>query len=243
MEMIIEFPGGSRVDAHFGPFTVHTDQFPDLSAPSPFALFLASIGTCAGYYVQEFCHQREISSDGLRIKQSTHSGPTGLVTGVDLKIELPSGFPEKYRESIIRAAELCTVKKHLEDPPAITVTIASVADAVATDTVGVGAANHNTQGGPMSSIKMSTRAAIARGRDAAVRVGKVAKSAVVAGAKAGAVTALEVGTLEAEKRWRETSPAVEKKRTRKRVMAAVAGAAVLGAAGMAIASSRRTNKK
>ncbi len=28
MEMIIDFPGGSRVDAHFGNFTVATDQPP-----------------------------------------------------------------------------------------------------------------------------------------------------------------------------------------------------------------------
>ena len=32
MEMIIDFPGGMRVDAHFGPFTVPTDQPPVSSA-------------------------------------------------------------------------------------------------------------------------------------------------------------------------------------------------------------------
>ena len=48
MEMLIDFPGGSRVDAHFGPFAVATDQPPASGAPTPFALFLASIGTCAG---------------------------------------------------------------------------------------------------------------------------------------------------------------------------------------------------
>ena len=79
MEMIIDFPGGSRVDAHFGPFTVGTDQLPDISAPSPFALFLASIGTCAGYYVHEFCLKRGISTEGVRIVEHTHSGADGMV--------------------------------------------------------------------------------------------------------------------------------------------------------------------
>lgn len=55
MEMIIDFPGGARVDAHFGPFTVPTDQPPSASAATPFATFLASIGTCAGIYVLGFC--------------------------------------------------------------------------------------------------------------------------------------------------------------------------------------------
>ena len=44
MDMIIDFPRGSRVDAHFGPFTVETDQPPEASAATPFSLFLASIG-------------------------------------------------------------------------------------------------------------------------------------------------------------------------------------------------------
>ena len=45
MEMVIDFPGSSRVDAHFGDFTVATDQLPIASAPSPLEIFLASIGT------------------------------------------------------------------------------------------------------------------------------------------------------------------------------------------------------
>jgi putative redox protein len=126
MEMIIDFPGGSRVDAHFGPFTVATDQLPDLSAPTPFALFLASIGTCAGFYVQEFCHKRGIPMEGLRIVERTHSGANGLIERIGLEIQLPADFPEKYRDSVMRAAELCTVKKHLERPPAIEVTTRAV---------------------------------------------------------------------------------------------------------------------
>ena len=43
-----------------------------------------------------------------------------------MEIQLPPDFPEKYRESVIRAAELCTVKKHLEHPPVIAVSTATV---------------------------------------------------------------------------------------------------------------------
>ena len=90
----------------------------------------------------------------------------------------------------------------------------------------------------MRSIKKSTKEAVTRGRDAAVRVGKVAKSAAVAGAKAGAAAAIAAGTLEAQRSWKESSPAA-KKRTRNAVAAVLAGAVVLGAAGIAIASSRK----
>ncbi|MCX6081143.1 MAG: OsmC family protein [Chloroflexi bacterium] len=117
MEMIIDFPGGSRVDAHFGQFTVATDQPPAASAPTPFAVFLSSIGTCAGIYVLGFCQQRGLPTDGIRIVQRIHSSFTGMVEKIDLEIQVPESFPEKYRDSLIRSAELCAVKKHLENPP------------------------------------------------------------------------------------------------------------------------------
>jgi putative redox protein len=127
MELTIRFPGGSRVDAEFGDFKVPTDQpvhgGGDASAPTPFATFLASIGTCAGIYVLGFCKQRNLPTEGLTIVQRTEADPaTGLVARIGLEVHLPEGFPEKYRDAVIRSAEQCAVKKHLEHPPVITVT-------------------------------------------------------------------------------------------------------------------------
>jgi putative redox protein len=123
MEILVDFPGGSRVDAHFENFTVPTDQPPTASAPSPFELFLSSIATCAGIYVLGFCQQRGLPTDGIRIIQSTHTNPgTHMIDQIDLEILIPHGFPEKYRDSLIRAAELCKVKKHLEKPPKFKIT-------------------------------------------------------------------------------------------------------------------------
>ena len=131
MEMIIDFPGGARVDAHFGPYTVATDQPPqgggDGSAPTPFAVFLASMGTCAGIYVLGFCRQRGLPTDGIRIVQRMHSNPiTGMVGKVDLEIQVPPSFPEKYRPSLVKSAELCAVKKHFEQPPSFNITTKEV---------------------------------------------------------------------------------------------------------------------
>jgi putative redox protein len=118
MEMVIDFPGDSRVDAHFGRFTVPTDQPPTASAPSPFDTFLASIGTCAGIYIVGFCRQRGLPTRDIRIvERVNHSPVTGMVERIELEIQVPPTFPEKYRDSLIRSAELCAVKKHLENPP------------------------------------------------------------------------------------------------------------------------------
>jgi len=121
-EMVISFPGGARVDAQFGSYTIRTDQ-PQQgggngSAPTPFATFLASIGTCAGIYVLGFCRQRGLPTESIRLVQRLEANPlTGMVSKIALDIQLPPDFPEKYRPALIRSAEQCAVKKHMEHPP------------------------------------------------------------------------------------------------------------------------------
>jgi len=116
MEMEIVFPGGLRVDAVAGDMVIPTNQ--DGSAPAPFGLFLASIGTCAGIYVLSFCQQRGLPTDNLRIIQRMHTNPlTRLIEKIELDIQLPPDFPEQYKDAVIRSAQLCAVKKHLEHPP------------------------------------------------------------------------------------------------------------------------------
>ena len=118
MEMVIDFPGGARVDASFGPFKIETDQPPVSSAPTPFATFLASIGTCAGIYVLGFCQQRGIPTEKIKLIQRVHrKNQNGMVGKIELEIQVPEDFPQKYLPSLIRSAELCAVKKHLEQPP------------------------------------------------------------------------------------------------------------------------------
>lgn len=120
MEMDITFPGGLRVDAQLGDLVVETNQ--DGSAPAPFGLFLASIGTCAGIYVLGFCQKRGIPTDGVKIVQRVHADPvTRMVDRIDLDIVVPPDFPEKYHDALVRSADQCAVKKHLEDPPSFQV--------------------------------------------------------------------------------------------------------------------------
>ncbi len=127
MEMKIHFPGGKKVYADYGKHTIETDQpvrgGGEDSAPAPFDLFLASMGTCAGIYVLGFCQQRGINTEGMTITQSLEFNPTTRLVGqVNLEINLPEGFPDKYKSAIINAANLCAVKKHLANPPTFNVT-------------------------------------------------------------------------------------------------------------------------
>ncbi len=122
MEMLIDFPGGVKVDAHFSGFSVPSDQpiqgGGENTAPSPFLLFLASLGTCAGYYVLSFCKQHNLPVEGIRLVQSTETNrATGLMEKVSIEIQVPPTFPEKYHSALIRSADQCKVKKTIEHPP------------------------------------------------------------------------------------------------------------------------------
>jgi ribosomal protein S12 methylthiotransferase accessory factor len=122
LRLLISFPGGKRVNANYKGFTVKTDQpggeGGENSAPSPFDLFLCSIGTCAGFYVLDFCQERKIPYEGIELSLTTEKNQTkGLIGKIVIEIKLPAEFPEKYREAVIRVANLCTVKKHLANPP------------------------------------------------------------------------------------------------------------------------------
>ena len=126
-EIVITFPGGARVDATFGTYAVRTDQPPqgggEGSAPTPFATFLASLGTCAGIYVLGFCRQRGLPTDGIRLVQRMEVDPTTHMTSkVTIEIYVPPDIPQKYHPALIRAAGQCAVKKHIENPPKFEIT-------------------------------------------------------------------------------------------------------------------------
>ncbi len=127
MEMQIHFPGGKRVTSTYKGFTVETDQPKSEggndSAPEPYDLFLSSIGTCAGVYIVYFCESRDIPTEDITMtlcferNESSH-----LMEKITIDVKLPPGFPQKYKKAVIRAAQMCTVKRNLVHPPEILVT-------------------------------------------------------------------------------------------------------------------------
>jgi len=125
----VNFPGGKRVDVEVGGFRIATDQGVkgggDASAPEPFALFLASLAACSGIYALNFCESRHLPTDGLGLSMdwTREAGPPSKAKAT-LHLRLPHGFPERYRESIVRAMDLCAVKKNIIDPPEFEILIA-----------------------------------------------------------------------------------------------------------------------
>ena len=126
-DMEITFPGNKKVNASFHGFEIATDQPAqaggDGSAPTPFDLFLASLGTCAGIFALGFIRSRKLSSEGFKINLSFDwDEASHLVKKVEMKMTLPKDFPPQYKDALIKSAELCAVKRHLHNPPEFRIT-------------------------------------------------------------------------------------------------------------------------
>ena len=122
MDMRISFPGGKKVDAEYKGFTIRTDQSVmsggDGSAPAPFDLFLASIGTCAGVYILRFCQERNIPTRNINLLLKTQrDSESKRIKKISIDINLPQDFPEKYENAVRQTADLCAVKKHIIKAP------------------------------------------------------------------------------------------------------------------------------
>lgn len=129
MESIqVEFPGGKCIEAKVGAYTIQTDQPTkyggEASAPAPFDLFLASLATCAGIYAWNFCESRKLSTEGLELRmECIDDEKRKMIVQIKFHLSLPEGFPEKYRSGIVRAMELCAVKRHMQDTPEFTIEV------------------------------------------------------------------------------------------------------------------------
>ncbi len=121
-ELKVVFPGRKKIDVEVDGFVIKTDQSPkgggEGSAPEPFDYFLASLAACAGVYALNFCEKRGIETRGLALAlRCEWNKDKRLYDRMEFILTLPDGFPEKYKDAIIRSMQLCTVKRHMEEMP------------------------------------------------------------------------------------------------------------------------------
>jgi len=121
-ELKVVFGDGYRIDVAYKGFVVNTDQ-PIReggagTAPSPFDYFLVSLAACAGFYALAFCRERQIPVEGLGLTMTTERGEVSkMIDKITIAVDLPAGFPEKYRFALVKAVDHCTVKAHMLRPP------------------------------------------------------------------------------------------------------------------------------
>jgi len=89
---------------------------------SPFLIFLATAGMCSAVFVKAFMQQRGMAMDGVKIMQKMNYDQfNNQVTDIDIHLDLPADFPEKYKSAIVSVVNQCPVKQHLLNPPTFNV--------------------------------------------------------------------------------------------------------------------------
>ncbi len=118
-ELKLVFSGRKRIDVEVDGFVINTDQSPEGGGegayPEPFDYFLASLLACAGVYALNFCQRRGIPTNGLGLRLVCHwDKDKRLFSRMEFLVTLPEGFPERYKDALVRAMELCAVKRHMD---------------------------------------------------------------------------------------------------------------------------------
>lgn len=125
MELKVTLEGNKKVSTQVGDHRIMTDQ-PEKnggsnSAPAPYDLFVASIATCAGFYVQSYCDNKNIDASGIEIVLKATRDDKNVINGFVTTIQVPAEFPEKLYGALEKVAAQCAVKKTIVNAPEFSV--------------------------------------------------------------------------------------------------------------------------
>ena len=89
-------------------------------------MFVGSLASCVAFYVRRFLSRHDLPTHGLSVTaQFTMAAPPARVGEITLSIQLPNGVPDDRRAPLLAVASHCTVHNTLQQPPTVTVQIAT----------------------------------------------------------------------------------------------------------------------
>jgi putative redox protein len=98
------------------------------TAPTPTELFAASLASCVAFYAHRFLDRHDIPADGLTVTADfAMADKPARVGEVGITINVPEAVPRERRPALLAVASHCTVHNTLEQPPKVTVALASAA--------------------------------------------------------------------------------------------------------------------
>lgn len=87
---------------------------------TPLEFLLTSVGTCAGYYAQEYLNTHQLPSEGLEVRVTAEKvKPPARLDQFRIEIKLATAIDERHRECVIRAVQKCVIHNTLLNPPSI----------------------------------------------------------------------------------------------------------------------------
>lgn len=128
MNATVRYLDGVKFEVTAGNHRVICDQpsenHGDDAGMTPPEFFLASLGTCAGFYAVEYLRARSIPPDGVTIRVEAQKvlQPPRL-DDFQIEIDVPSGLGPRHESGILRAVQACLIHNTLLYRPRIEVTL------------------------------------------------------------------------------------------------------------------------
>ena len=91
---------------------------------TPVELFIASLGSCIGYFAVVFCERRKIPAKGLNIELDWKwAEDPHRIGSIKADITLPARLDQKEKAGLLRIVKGCTVHNTMRNPPDMAFTI------------------------------------------------------------------------------------------------------------------------
>lgn len=128
MEIQVEHLGGVQFEIKARQHTIASDQpienggFDEGMTPPE--LFLASIGSCVGFYAAQYLRKHKLATEGtiVRVTADKAADPARL-DNFRIALEIPGELSQRDLEGIEEAARHCLIHNTLLHPPKISIEV------------------------------------------------------------------------------------------------------------------------
>jgi putative redox protein len=101
------------------------------AGPTPTELYVGGLASCVAFYAGRFLDRHAIERDGFSVAcewEMANERPN-RVGRIEIRLELPSGFPSKHHDRLMAVVEHCTVHNSMVQIPEIVITAGTVVGA------------------------------------------------------------------------------------------------------------------
>lgn len=128
--MTISWVGGVQLSAEIRNHRVLVDQPVEEGGQdqgiTPVEMFVASLGTCIGYFAVRFCQRHKIPTAGLKIGMEwAYAEQPHRIGTIIAHVDLPGKLDPAMRDRLRKVLEGCTVHNSITITPKISIQLAA----------------------------------------------------------------------------------------------------------------------
>ncbi|HLV87001.1 MAG TPA: OsmC family protein [Candidatus Sulfotelmatobacter sp.] len=128
MEVTVEHLGAVQFEIKARHHSITSDQpaenFGHDEGMTPPELFLASLGSCAGFYAAQYLRKHKLATEGTRVRVSADKvNDPARIDNFRIEVEAPLDLSDQHRAGVEAAVHHCLIHNTLLHPPKIVIEI------------------------------------------------------------------------------------------------------------------------